>query len=62
MNTPFRAESSKVSYSLHIVQLWVSVNSHQRQEAASLMRVEQGSDLWAWQSVTRSYFAAMFIS
>lgn len=40
---PFRAHCSKVSHSLHFVQLWVSVNYHSLEETP-LMRIEQCFD------------------
>lgn len=41
-----RAERCKVSHSLHIVQLWVSVHFSLLQEEAALMRGEGSSDPW----------------
>ena len=57
---PFRTEYSKVSHSLHIVQLWVSVISCLVQEA-SLMRAEQGTDLWVQQYVIKHHFIAVVL-
>ena len=58
---PFRTECSRVSHSLHIVQLWVSVNRHPLKEETSLMRIEQCTDVWALQYVIKNHIIAMFL-
>lgn len=45
MQILFKTKYSKVSYSLHIVQLWASLDSHRLQAEASLMRTEQDTDI-----------------
>lgn len=60
-DVPFRAQYHHVSYSLCINQLYAFVLIIiYLEEAASLLRYEECTDLWVWQYVIANQFIAMY--